>query len=336
MLPTSLPQSRVPSSLDAPPLRWGVLGTGWIASRFVAALRAETRQVPYAVASRSLPSAQAFASEHGVDEAYGSYASLLADPAVDVVYVATPHNHHLPVALDAIAAGKHVLVEKPLGVSAVEGQRIRDAAEGAGVYCAEALWSLFLPKFDVLRQLLDDGAIGTPSVVLADHGEWFPADHRIRRPDLHGGPLLDLGTYPLMFADWVLGEPTEVAASSVPAGSGVDASFGAVLRGGDGWLATVSATIDALTPTTATIGGSSGEIVIDGPFYQPGSFTVRDRSGGELRYEEPAVAHAALHYEAAAVARDIAEGRLESAVRPLAASVATLRTMDRIAALTAP
>lgn len=332
MLPSSLPSSRIPASTDAPPLRWGVLGTGWIAQRFVAALHGYTRQVPYAVGSRALTSAQAFAVAHGVERPYGSYAALLADPAVDVVYVATPHNHHLHVALDAIAAGKHVVVEKPIGVSALEARRIADAARRAGVYCVEALWMLFLPKYDVLRQLLADEVIGRPVSVVADMAEWFPSGHRIRRADLAGGPMFDLGTYPVALAVWVLGAPSEVVALGTRAASDVEAQFGAVLRTPSGGIASLFSSIDVLTPTTATIGGTEGEILIEGPFYMPGGFTVRDGRGRELRWEEPQVAHTALHFEAAAVARDIAVGRTESPLRPLAASIATLAAMDRIAA----
>ncbi len=335
MLPSALPRSRVPASDAAPPLRWGVLGTGWIAERFITSLRRHTRQVRYAVGSRSLPAAEAFARAQGVQVAYGSYAELLADPAVDVVYVATPHNHHLGDALAAVVAGKHVVVEKPLGVNAGEAEQIAAAAQAAGVYCLEALWTLFLPKLDVVRQLLDGGAIGDPLTVVADLGEWFPAEHRIRRADLAGGPLLDLGTYPVMLATWALGEPADVVALATPAASGVDAQLGAVLRTAGGGLATVASSIDVLTPTAATIGGRDGEIVLDGIFYQPGRFTVRDRAGGELVWDEPAVAHDALHFEAAAAAADIVTGRLESPVRPLAASIATLRTLDRITAATA-
>lgn len=332
MLPNTLPASRIKPSSEAPPLRWGVLGTGWIAGRFIAALRGHTRQVVQAVGSRSQPGAERFAAEHGVARAHGSYAALLADPTVDVVYVATPHNHHLDVALAAIAAGKHVVVEKPLGVDAAEAARIATAARAAGVYCVEALWTLFLPKFDVLRQLLADGVVGRPLSVVADTAEWFPAEHRIRRADLAGGPMLDLGTYPTMLATWVLGEPADVAALGAPSDSGVQAQFGAVLRGADGGIASLYSSIDVLTPTGASIGGSLGDIVIEGPFYMPGPFTVRDRSGGQLVWDEPAIAHEGLHFEAAAVAWDIAQGRLESAIRPLEASIATLRTMDRITA----
>lgn len=332
MLSNALPVSRIPSSDQAPPLRWGILGSGWIAERFVAALHAHTAQIPYAVGSRSLASAETFARANGVARAYGSYEQLVADPQVDVVYVASPHNFHREHALLAISAGKHVVIEKPMGVDADEAAEVVAAARTAGVYCVEAVWTLFLPKFDVIRQLLADGAIGEPRTVLADMGEWFDDAHRIRDPQLAGGPMLDLGTYPVMFVNWVLGEARDVVALGTVAPSGVDAQFGAVLRTEQGSFASLHSSIDTLTPTMATVGGTDGELVLDGPFYQPGNFTVRDHDGSSLRWEEPAIAHTALHFEAAAAARDITEGRIESPLRPLDDTLATLRTMDRITA----
>jgi predicted dehydrogenase len=208
--PSALPASRLPDPLAAPVLRWGILGTGWIAERFVASLERHTRQRVVAVGSRSPASAKEFAERTGIARAHGSYGDLVADPEVDVVYVATPHNHHRAHALLALDAGKHVLVEKPIGLSAAEAQEV--AARARGVFCAEAMWTFFLPRYDVVRQLLDDGVLGEVRTVLADHGEWFPATHRILRQDLAGGALLDLGTYPVALANWVLGEPEEVLA----------------------------------------------------------------------------------------------------------------------------
>jgi predicted dehydrogenase len=115
---------------------------------------------------------------------------------LDVVYIATTHPAHLPMALLSLEAGKPTVVEKPLGLNALEARRIADAARQGRVLCMEALWTLFLPKFDVIRQILDSGLLGDVRSVLADDGEWFSADHRIMDPAQAGGPMLDLGTYP--------------------------------------------------------------------------------------------------------------------------------------------
>jgi predicted dehydrogenase len=329
VIPTSLPVARTPDPSSAPSLRWGVIGTGWIADRFVAALVARSSQRVVAVGSRTQSTAQAFADRHSIQRAYGSYQELVNDADVDVVYVATPHNAHLPVALLSLRAGKHTVVEKPLGASADEARQIAALAQAAGVFCMEAMWTAFLPKFDVLRQLLP--AVGEPLSVVADFGEWFADDHRILRPELAGGPLLDLGTYLVAFALDVLGPVTSVAAQGQGVPTGVLGQVGALLdhAGGQSVLHT---TLRSNTPTTAVIAGTDATIVIDGPFYQPGGFTITAPDGPSLRYDEDRVGHQALHYQAAEVARRIAAGETGSPLRPLADSIATLEVLDAIAA----
>lgn len=144
-LPTSLPGSRVPDPNDAPSLAWGVLGTGWIAERFVAALQGQTRQEVAAVGSRSDASASAFARRFRIPTAHGSYESLIADAAIDVIYVGTPHNAHLPHATLALNAGKHVLVEKPIALNAAQAAALAALAAERGLFCAEAMWTLRHP-----------------------------------------------------------------------------------------------------------------------------------------------------------------------------------------------
>ena len=312
----TLPSPRTPDPMAAPPLRWGVLGSGWIAERFIGSLRRHTRQQVVAIAR---------SPRFGVERVYASYEELVADPDVDVVYVATPHPMHLACARLALEAGKPVLVEKPLGLSADEATEIAALAAARGLFCMEALWTFFLPRFDVVRQVLESGALGEIHTVLADHGESFPPDHRILRSDLAGGPLNDLGIYPVSLATWVLGAPASVAAAGQPHPAGVDAQVGAVLADAGGNQAVVHTTLLSDTPTTATIAGGEGALFLPGPFFMPGDVVV-----GEHRHTEPAIAHDALHFEAAEVARCIAEGRLESPLRPLADSIVTLRAMDEI------
>lgn len=334
MSSTTLPAPRVPDSADAPALRWGVLGTGWIADRFVASLRRHTRQVVAAVGSRSQESADRAAAAWGVERAHASYEALVADPQVDVVYVATPHNHHLPHALLAIAAGKHVLVEKPVGLDATEARAIGDAAAAAGVFCMEAMWTLFLPKLDVIRQVVADGRLGELRSVVADMGEWFAPDHRILRADLAGGPLLDLGTYPVTLATWALGAPDAVAAVATPAPNGVNGQLSIALGTAAGATAALQCSVLTDTTESACIAGTDGRVDIGRFFYRPGPFTVHLRSGASLHWDEPAVAHDALHFEAAEVARRVTAGETGSPWRPWSDTVATLDVMDRVRAAT--
>jgi predicted dehydrogenase len=330
--PRAMPTPRLPDPMAAPPLRWGVIGTGWIAERFTGALQRSTRQRVVAVGSRSVASAKDFADRVGAGLAHGSYADLVADPEVDVVYVATPHNLHHPHALLALDAGKHVLVEKPLALNAAQASEIAARASARGVFCAEALWTFFLPRYDVIRQLLDDGMLGDVRTVLADHGEWFPDTHRILRHDLAGGALLDLGTYPLAVASWVLGPPEEVHAigQDVPGGE-VHGQVSAVLRHAGGAQSAINTTVMADTPNRAVLAGTGATLDLEAPFYQPSDLVLTSAGkASTLRWTELAVGHEALYVTAVEAARRIAAGETGTPLRPLADSVATLELVDDI------
>ncbi len=326
--PSQLPLARTLDPMTAPPLRWGVLGTGWIANQFTASLHESTNQVVQAVGSRSLESAERAAAAFGAATAHDSYEALVADPQVDIVYVATPHNFHHPHGLLALQAGKHVLIEKPIALNAQQATELADVAASAGLFCMEAFWTFFLPKFDVLSQLLADGVLGDVLTVFADHGQAFADDHRILRKDLAGGPMLDLMTYPAGFAHWVLGEPNEVVARATWTPSGVPGQTSIMLTTERDQQALLHSAVQDVTPTTASIGGSDGTILVDGDFYMPGGFSVRSAAGETLRYEEAQIAHRALFWQAADVARRIADGQTGSPLRPLQASIGTLLIMD--------
>jgi predicted dehydrogenase len=229
----------------------------------------------------------------------------------------------------ALHAGKHT-VEKPVALNAAQGQQIADEAARLGLFCMEAYWTAFLPKFDVLRQLLESGALGDVTAVVADFGEWFSADHRIHRLELAGGPMLDLGTYLISFVLDVLGPPEHITALGLRAGTGVMGQTAMVLSRQD-QQAVLHTSILANTPTAATIAGTAARVDLDGPFYQPGGFTVTATEGPTvLRYQEPQIAHEGLHYQAAEVSRRITAGEVGPPLRSLTASIAVLRVMDEI------
>jgi len=331
-LPDTLPAPRRTSPSSVPSLRWGVLGTGWIASRFIASLRASTTQRVVAVGSRSQASADAFARTAGVARAHASPETLVADPAVDVVYVATPHHVHLASALLAIGAGKHVLVEKPLGLSSVEAQTISSTAATAGVFCMESMWTLFLPRFDVVRQVLDAGLLGDVRTVLADHGEHFDPSHRILDPAMAGGSLLDLGTYATTLATWVLGPATRVQASGEMTSSGVNGQAAMVLTHAGGATSVLHSTLLTHTPTSATIAGTEATLTLPGPFFQPGDVVVTSADGlRSVTWTDPEpIGHGALYHSALESARCIGEGLLESPVHPAASVNANMAALDAV------
>ncbi len=289
-----------------------------------------TRQNVVAVGSRSAKRADAFAAQHGIERSYGSYPELVADPDVQVVYIASPHSGHREHALLAIAAGKHVLVEKAFARNASEAAEIVDAARSAGVLAMEAMWTRFLPQTDVVRRLLQDGVLGEVVTVQADHGQYFTFDpaHRLFDPNLAGGALLDLGIYPVSFASFAFGTPEVVLATGSTAPTGVDAQVSLILARGTAH-AVLNTTMLAKTPTTASISGSAARVEMTGPFYAPGTLTLTAVDGRSLvRERGPVVGSGGLCYEAAELARCVAEGRLESPLLPLAETVSILRTID--------
>jgi predicted dehydrogenase len=315
--------------------RWGIIGTGGIASAFCRDLRLLPDHSVVAVGSRGPESAARFGDEHGVPTRHASYAALAADPDVDAVYVATPHPGHHDAALLAIDAGKAVLVEKPFTMDATQARSLASAAEERGTFLLEAMWTRFLPHVVAIRELLAAGAIGEVVLVTAEHGQWFAddPDFRLFAPELGGGALLDLGIYPVSFAHMVLGAPARVTAVSDPAFTGVDAQTSMLLQYGGGAHAVLTTTLRGQSECHASIVGREGRLEIDGVFYRPTSFRLvrRDgRSDGEVTsytFDEPG--HG-LRHQAAEVARCVRAGLTESPVLPPSESVAIMETLDEV------
>ena len=333
----ALPTPRTPDPMTAPPLRWGILGTGGIAHTFAAALAARTRQRVVAVGSRTLARAEAFGVEVGA-RGYGSYAALVADPSVDVVYVATPHSAHREDALLALAAGKPVLVEKAFTRNAGEARAVVGAAAAAGLFCAEAMWTRFLPGTDILRQALTSGLLGQVTTVFADHGQplWPNGPQRLSDPSLAGGALLDLGIYPVSFASFVLGGLAEVSATGWLTPEGVDAEEAVVVRGTAGGLGLLHATMAARTPTMASVIGTAGRIDVGDPlagrgrWYAPAPLRFTPRSGDAAVSWTPETIEHGLAFEAAEVARCVTDGLTETPLMPLAETVAIMDVLDAV------
>jgi predicted dehydrogenase len=269
------------------PVRWAILGTGGIAGSFAADLRLTGSGVAVAVGSRSQGAAGRFAREHGIARPHASYESLVADPDVDVVYVATPHPMHRDNAVLALRAGKHVLVEKPFTMNAAEAREVAAVARERGLFAMEAMWTRFLPHMAVVRDWLARGVLGDVVTVTADHGQWFAEDagFRLFAPELGGGALLDLGVYPVSFASMVLGPPRRIMAMSDPAFTGVDAQTSVLLGYDGGAQAVLTCTLRAKSPTRAAIVGTDARIEIEGSFYAPAAVTLIPRGGDPVRVE---------------------------------------------------
>jgi predicted dehydrogenase len=331
--PAALPPFEAIPLRGIPTLRWGVLAPGRIAGGFVWALHHHTDQRVHAVASRDPERARRFADQYGVPRVHASYEQLVADPDVDIVYVASPHSEHKRQALLAIAAGKHVLVEKPLALDADEARDIARAARAAGVFAMEALWSRFLPHTLLIERLLRDGVLGDIRVLTADFGGRFDFDPegRVFNPALGGGALLDIGIYPIWLAHFVLGPPPHVHATGSLAPTGVDGQAALVLSYDTGAQALLHTTLFAETPQEAVIAGTHARIEIDSRFFNPTRFTLKAaRSEQRLCWTDPSGVHGSegLAYQACAVACHVAEGRTESPLHSLDHSIALLETID--------
>lgn len=180
-------------------LRVGIIGTGWIAEKAAITLNGLTECEAYAVGSRAKETAEAFAAKWNIKKAYGSYAELIADPDVDLIYVGTPHSHHFEVTRDALLADKPCLVEKAFMANYRQAKEIVDLARQRKVFLAEAIWTRYQPVVGVVRNLIAEGRIGSPRLITATLGYSMGNKPRIMRPDLCGGALLDLGVYALNF-----------------------------------------------------------------------------------------------------------------------------------------
>jgi predicted dehydrogenase len=314
-------------------IRWGILATGKIAHAFASELHLVPGAVLAAVGSRSAGSAAAFARELGDERtrAHGSYAELVADPDVDVVYIASPHSHHLEHARLALGSGKPVLCEKPLAVSRADGEAVFDAA--GGLFCMEAMWMACHPLIVDLGRRVRAGEFGTPRQVHADLGSVVPADasDRMWDPALGGGALLDMGIYPLTFAWLMLGPFTAVLATADIAESGIDLNVAIAGRHAGGAVSALTTSMTSTSPRVATVATDEGHLALPAEFHHP-PYAVWTPTGGEAQRIEPpsAVLGTGLGNEAAHVQDCLRDGLSESPLVPAAQSLELLGVLDEV------
>jgi len=252
-------------------LRWGILGTARINRRVIPAIGLARRSQLVAVASRDRARAEAFAREWSVPRPVASYQALLDDSSIDAVYIPLPNTDHVPWTLAAIAAGKHVLCEKPLALDPGDVDRIAAAAAEARVVVEEGFMYRHEPLTARVTSLVNDGAIGAVRAVLSGFTFALEADHNIRlNPALGGGSLWDVGSYPVTYAHLIAGqEPRMVFGSAHWHQSGVDEEFTGMLRFDGGMTANIYAGFRTPYRTWLEILGSHGALTVPNPF-RPG------------------------------------------------------------------
>lgn len=330
----SLPACTVPDPSTAPGLRWGVISPGHIADQFTATAHRATASRVVSVVSRSSQRAEEFASRHGIARWGDSVEEMLSRGGLDAVYIASPHAQHRDLARPVLEAGVPVLVEKAFTLNLGQSRELLDLARARGVFAMEAMWARFLPQYDVLRQVLAEGLLGEIIEVAADHGQSFPPDpaHRMYAPELGGGALLDLGVYPVSFAQMVLGDLDDLAVRGDLTGTGVDAYVALLARGARGGRARLSSTLSARTPTEAVVSGTLGSARLDGAFFAPGTLTVSLLDGRSAQFAHPGAPGDGMAYEIAEAARRITAGQLESPLMSWEDTLSVMRTMDAMRA----
>jgi predicted dehydrogenase len=313
-------------------IRWGIVGPGRIADKVTEDFGLVDGARPVAVASRSRERARAFADKHGIERAHGSYADILADPDVDVLYVATPHPQHHAFALAALRAGKALLVEKSFTATAAGAAEVIDLARETGTFVMEAMWTRFQPAVVALRELIADGAIGEVRTVQADLGVAAPYDPADRMFDLAlgGGALLDLGVYVVSFAQMLLGEPERVVATGSLFPSGADAEAVLLLDYADGRSATLTTSLRYALPGQARVFGTTGWIDVLPRFHHPQTIVLH-RAGAEPETITRPQLGGGYSHELVEVTECLRAGRTESAIMPLADTLAVQQILQQAA-----
>ena len=314
-----------------------ILGAGNIARQMAKTLRlmkARGDKVElYAVGSRDKARAEAFAQAEGFAKAYGSYEELLGDDGVDLVYIATPHSHHGEQIEQCVTHGKAVLCEKAFTATAAQAERALALAKEKGVLVTEAIWTRYVPMRRMLDELLASGAIGTPRVLTANLGYTIYGKERIRRPELAGGALLDVGVYVLNFAAMVFGTQVERMESSVRLmDTGVDMQESITLHYPDGRMAELMATAACNTSRRCWIYGDQGCAEVDN-VNNPRRITLYANANDPASVTRVIDAPPQLtgyEYEVLACLRALETGALECPEMPHAETLRIMRWMDTL------
>jgi len=316
-------------------VNWGIIGCGGIAHTFATSVKATEQGKLLACASRSAERSGDFAAEHDVPISFMDYETLVADPGVNAVYIATTHNFHFENIKLCLENGKHVLCEKPFTVSATQTKQLIALAEQKKVFMMEAVWTRFMPAIRKLQELLAEGVIGDVTTVRANFsidGDFGP-EHRLRNPKLAGGALLDLGIYPITMASIVFGrQPEHIQSAAVLGETGVDERSFYLFDYGNGQTAQLSSSFSDRCPTEAIISGTKGYIRI--PWFLGAKQLFIHRSGEDevetldFPYEDGEN----FKFEIEHAMECINEGRLESDIHPLSETLAVMETMDTLRA----
>lgn len=310
-------------------IRWGILATGSIAGSLAEAIHSVPDAELVAVASRTTENAQAFANRWNVPRRYGSYEGLAADPDVDVIYIATPHNLHYENMIACLSAGKHVLCEKAFTLNAREARECIELARRMRLFLMEAMWMRFFPAMARVREWVAERIIGQIRLVQADFcfiREYDPA-HRLYDPHLGGGALLDLGIYPLSFTTQFFGFPEQIDGHADIGPTGVDELDTIRLIYPNGLTASLSCSMRIIKPREAFLIGTEGYIKVHDIFHRPDRLTLNRLGIGPRTVQLPFRGNGYAH-EIEEVHACLRAGMTESTIMPLDETLQLMEIMD--------
>ena len=309
-------------------LRVGIIGTGWIAEKAAITLNGLTECEAYAVGSRTLEQAEAFANKWNIVKAYGSYGELIADPDVDLIYVGTPHSHHYDVTREALLAGKPCLVEKAFMANARQTEKILAIAHEQKVFLAEAIWTRYQPVVKIVRNLISSGRIGTPRLVTATLGYSMGDKPRIMRPDLCGGALLDLGVYALNFVRMFFpADIVSIDSQCVKSKTGMDLTNAITLVLEDGVLCNLQSSAACVGDNIGVIAGTEGNLIIDN-INNPQKITVNGPNRTFVETIQVPQQITGYEYQFLACREALMEGLLEPREMPHDETLYIMQLMD--------
>ena len=312
-------------------VNWGIIGLGNIAHKFAHDLQLVEGATLYGVASRNINKANDFGHEYNANQCYGSYKELTDDPAIDVVYIATPHMHHCDLALMALEAGKGVLCEKPLGMNTTEVKKMIAVAKERHLFLMEALWTRFIPATEKIVALLEDGLIGNLQSVRADFGfkAHYNPELRLFNKSLGGGALLDIGIYPIFLSLLTLGVPQEIKAAATMFPTKVDSSCMMLFNYANEQTAILDATLLTDTPLECWLHGELGSLKMKNPFHHSEEISYyKDRVLVETYTAE--YTGLGYYHEIVEVMNCLREGKIESDKMPLSLSLELIELLDKV------
>ena len=308
----------------------GIIGAGGIANKVTDTLQRMEEAEAYAIASRSLEKAEDFARRHGVPRAYGSYEALLDDPEVDLVYVTTPHSHHFDITRQALLRGKPCLVEKAFMANAAQTRVILDLAREKNVFVGEAIWTRYQPAREMVRRLIDQGRIGPPRFYTATLAYSIEHVERLRRPELCGGALLDVGVYGLNFVRMFCDSPIEsVVSQCVLSDEGVDLSNTVSLRMENGAMANIDSSAWCCGYNLGVIAGPEGSLVVN-HVNNPMTISVTDRKRNIIDVLSVPERISGYEYQFQACRDAIGAGLIEPPQMPHSEILYLMELMDRL------